>query len=457
MNIVMRSTAALIPYERNPRKNDAAVEAVAKSISQFGFRNPILLDKDGVVVAGHTRLKAAQLLKIADVPCIIIDDLTPEQLKALRIVDNSTAQIAQWDFELLSMELSELPEFNFEDFGLDLDEMKEALLDTSAADDAIPQNEAAEALLNTVWRDWRSDCVTALKALEATRTVSVGLSRNAARIYFLNALYYKKRFPRFATVAYHPHKIAVAGDKYSLLDYFVGVKEFKDERIRFALAENPAWEKAVKGSLPIAGCRQPLDFPADLAQSLIDELCVAGGSVLDPCHGWGGRAVGFMLSSAKTYTGFDPSPETAAGVRDLIDDLQPYVKEKTLKTHEQCFEDAKLKAASFDFALTSPPYYDVEKYTGDNSSHARYKNFETWNTQFYRVMIRNVAAALKAGAFFALQVGNQKYPLEKHAIVHAASCGLSYVETRATGMVNNQADTAEDDGEVTVVFRKASA
>lgn len=121
MKIEMLKVKDLIPYERNPRNNKDAVDVVANSIKEFGFKNPIIIDKDNVIVAGHTRLLAAKKLKIKEVPCVRADDLTDEQVKAFRIADNSTAQVAEWDFDLLKFEIEDLPKFDFADFGLELD------------------------------------------------------------------------------------------------------------------------------------------------------------------------------------------------------------------------------------------------------------------------------------------------------------------------------------------------
>lgn len=122
MNVKEISIADLKPYENNPRKNDSAVDAVAKSIEQFGFKVPIVIDSENVIVCGHTRLKAAQMLGLEKIPCVIADDLTPEQAKAFRLVDNKTAEFATWDFEKLDEELAALTEINFDvsDFGFDL-------------------------------------------------------------------------------------------------------------------------------------------------------------------------------------------------------------------------------------------------------------------------------------------------------------------------------------------------
>ena len=101
-------TEKLIPYINNPRINDNAVDVVAASIKEFGFKNPILIDKENVIIAGHTRLKAAKKLGLKEVPVIRVEDLTENQIKAFRIADNKTVEFAEWDMELLQLELEEL-------------------------------------------------------------------------------------------------------------------------------------------------------------------------------------------------------------------------------------------------------------------------------------------------------------------------------------------------------------
>ncbi len=108
MKIEMRPLAAIKAYEKNPRINDVAVDAVAESISQFGFRQPIVIDTEGVIVCGHTRYRAAQKLGLAEVPVHVATDLTPEQIRAYRIADNKTAELAEWNLDLLPIELAEL-------------------------------------------------------------------------------------------------------------------------------------------------------------------------------------------------------------------------------------------------------------------------------------------------------------------------------------------------------------
>lgn len=118
MNIVEKKLSELKPYEKNPRNNDEAVKYVANSIKEFGFKVPIVIDKDNVIVTGHTRYKASRMLGLEEVPCIIADDLTPEQIKAFRIADNKTSDKATWDIEVLGDELKEvLDSFDMTDFG----------------------------------------------------------------------------------------------------------------------------------------------------------------------------------------------------------------------------------------------------------------------------------------------------------------------------------------------------
>lgn len=104
-------------YEKNPRKNDTAIPYVMNSIKTFGFKNPIILDKDNVIICGHTRLESAKRLKIKEIPCIYADDLTEEQVKAFRLADNKVGEFADWDYSLLEEELLGIENLDILDFG----------------------------------------------------------------------------------------------------------------------------------------------------------------------------------------------------------------------------------------------------------------------------------------------------------------------------------------------------
>ena len=141
MKIVMKQISLLQEYENNPRNNDEAVNAVASSIKEFGFKVPIVITSDNVIIAGHTRLKASIKLGLSEVPCIIADDLNDEQIKAFRLADNKTAELATWDLSKLEEELlnidMDMLQFGFEDLESDIP-------DNATDDDFDPDAEIPE-------------------------------------------------------------------------------------------------------------------------------------------------------------------------------------------------------------------------------------------------------------------------------------------------------------------------
>ena len=124
MEILYKKLEEIIPYDNNPRDNAEAVEYVAASIKEFGFKVPVVIAADGVIIAGHTRYLAAKKLGITSVPCVIADDLSQEQIKAYRLADNKTGELAAWDQEKLAQEL-ELLSMDMDVFGFDLHEETE--------------------------------------------------------------------------------------------------------------------------------------------------------------------------------------------------------------------------------------------------------------------------------------------------------------------------------------------
>lgn len=145
IKIIEKKVADLIPYENNARINDGAVDAVANSIKEFGIKNPIIIDRDNVIVCGHTRIKACEKLGIETVPCVVADDLTDEQIKAFRIADNSTAQIAEWDLEKLQAELENI-DMNMVQFGLQeqIEEIEKSLDNDYGEEFTLPDGDKSE-------------------------------------------------------------------------------------------------------------------------------------------------------------------------------------------------------------------------------------------------------------------------------------------------------------------------
>lgn len=108
MNILQLPLGDIHPYKNNPRKNDGAVDAVAASIEQYGFLVPLVISADHEIIAGHTRYKAARKLGLETVPCVVAEELTEEQIKAFRLVDNKVGELAEWDVDLLPLELADI-------------------------------------------------------------------------------------------------------------------------------------------------------------------------------------------------------------------------------------------------------------------------------------------------------------------------------------------------------------
>lgn len=134
MNIIEKPINEVIPYEKKPRINDNAVPAVMRSIEEFGFKVPIVIDKNGTIVTGHTRLKAAKKLGMKTVPCIVADDLTPEQIKAFRLANNKVAEAAEWDMELLNKELDGIVDIDMSDFNFG------DITDSPSSEDVVEDN-----------------------------------------------------------------------------------------------------------------------------------------------------------------------------------------------------------------------------------------------------------------------------------------------------------------------------
>ena len=146
MKIVNIEISKLKAYENNPRRiPEKAVDAVANSIKDFGFKVPCVIDKNNVIVTGHTRVQAAKKLGLKEVPCVIADDLTPEQIKAFRLADNKTSELTGWDFEKLDLELEELSDFDMGSFGFEVPDEIDTDMFFSRDEPELPKEKEKES------------------------------------------------------------------------------------------------------------------------------------------------------------------------------------------------------------------------------------------------------------------------------------------------------------------------
>lgn len=156
MKVIEKSVNDLIPYENNPRENDGAVDAVSKSIEQFGFKVPIVIDSDNVIVAGHTRLKAAKKLGLKTVPVVVADDLSPEQVKAFRLADNKVHDISIWDNKKLLEELEDLEGSDLFT-GFELGGLFDDTLDEN--DSSVIENNEAGVVYEVVFKSMKREVI----------------------------------------------------------------------------------------------------------------------------------------------------------------------------------------------------------------------------------------------------------------------------------------------------------
>ena len=237
MNTVDRLVNELIPYENNPRDNDHAVDAVAASIKRFGFKVPVVIDKDGVIVCGHTRIKAAKKIGLEFVPCVVADDLTPEEIKAFRLADNKVSELADWNFEALDIELLGINEIDMSQFGFADDgdaeeyEQKKREFEERMASGELSEDdeEYQEFLKKFEAKKTTDDCYTpelVYEAVEQFVEEEYGIKRSKfVRPFYPGGDYQKFKYPTGSVVVDNP--------PFSILSEIL--KFYKENRVSFFL------------------------------------------------------------------------------------------------------------------------------------------------------------------------------------------------------------------------------
>lgn len=356
MNVIEKALSELKEYRHNPRNNDGAVEAVAESIKQFGFKVPIIIDSRGEIIAGHTRKKAAARLGLASVPCIVADDLTPEQIKAFRLADNKTGELADWDFSALEKELEELTAFDVDMSAFGFDE--------SIFDEPFPDfGEALEEERETLQEKF---IVPPFSVLDTKQG------------------YWQDRKDIWKKIIKSDE-----GREQGLLGG--GLKELNEKYF------------GANASLNGTSIFDPV-----LCEILINWFCPKGGKVLDPFAGGSVRGLVSVLLGNE-YTGIDLSEkQIKANIKNYkaIADKQD-LNGDDLRAPKWINDDSRnidlLVKEKHDFLLTCPPYADLEVYSDDprDISNMPYNEFRA----AYKEILFKAADKLKDNAFVAIVVG----------------------------------------------------
>ena len=238
MQVSERLVQEIIPYENNPRNNDEAVDKVAESIREFGFQQPIVIDKDGVVIVGHTRLKAAKKLGLETVPVVVAEDLTEEQAKAYRLADNKTNEMAGWNFDLLNGELFEIDDIDMAAFGFNMEAFADQLVDGSDFFDREDHHDTDREKDNEEYNEFldkfeakktTDDCYTPELVYEAVAEWVAG-EYGVDRTRFVRPFYPGGDYQKFK---YKPDAIVVDNPPFSILAEILAW--YKEHKIDFFL------------------------------------------------------------------------------------------------------------------------------------------------------------------------------------------------------------------------------
>lgn len=344
MKIVYKALKDLKPYENNPRKNAKAVAGVAESIRQFGFRVPIVIDKNNVIICGHTRYKAAKKLKMKEVPTIC-PDLSEEQARAFRIVDNKVGEFSKWDDEMLMEEISELiPTFKMGVFGFKLDDDDKSNYDT-VGDDFTEESTRAGRLQAEI---------TPASVFDSTSE-------------------YKKLYE-------HYQELGILSDSGRTGDLLGKGKE--------DLADKLGYDSLSGTSV----------FNPVLCHCMYKWFNRKGGLVFDPFSGGYTRGI-VAAHLGYNYLGIDLRQEQVDANRAKADELD---LSATWVCDDSLNADLYLENETADMVLTSPPYYDLEVYSDDPQDLSNMKPEDFLDT--YKRILEKAYNKLKNNSFFVVVV-----------------------------------------------------
>lgn len=472
IDLIEMNTGQIAGLPANPRQwTKAQLDNLKASIEE----TPELLEARGCIVdyhegkyvclGGNMRYAACKALGMSELPCYVVPEGTTI-LKKKEIVAKDNGSFGNWDYDALANEWGDL---DLAGWGVSIPPewgAEQNLTTSSATGDGtndgaeIPKDQRVEELLNKAMQENVSEYLKQLDVLLPLGWVRSGLTLGFCKAQFLKAKYYNKRYPRFLSLYFTPQQFCTSANKKSVYDQLIITSQKGKAGIagmRTMTSDGDLNQLITSGAYPIGDARLPLDFPAELAKELIEEFAPKG-NILDPCHGWGGRLVGALLAGAKKYTGIDPSPEAHAGVSKIKSAYLPYCSDTTEEVTliEDCYENCTFKEESFDFALTSPPYFDVEQYHGEKQAHSQYPKYELWKDKFYKPLIHNTFKYLKQGGVFALQVGGQSYPLIADGISIAKEIGFKVEKRQPTNLAfdSNMHNTDEDKAETLLILKK---
>jgi hypothetical protein len=411
--------SVLIPNPENFRKHPKTQQlALDATLDEIGWIQRVIVNKTtGHMIDGHLRVERALAKNEHSVPVLYVELSENEERIALATFD-PLSTLADTDKSILAALLSNI-ECTNEGLG--------GLLGRGHIGEDLssrPSVFSDEQLAKQIGCDWPHP-KTAMEVVQGIITPAMAMAQFNALVrggdvgYYISALFNPHRLETDASVG-QSFVAACKDAKFIEAGSRVIAKQCEGDvhPNMFVKYSSIGW--ASSGRLVY-------EFRPAIARDLYLRYAQHASRVLDPCHGWGGRVIGFLASGlAAKYVGYDPATKTHEGVAELIKFLKQSAAIGTAESICLPFEDADLDAGSFDFALTSPPYYDTEKYSGEKTnSMNRYKTFDAWVEGFYRPLILKTLHALKPGSAFVLNVGNRVYPLGSLAVEIASAMGAT--------------------------------
>lgn len=441
-------TEELKPYANNAKLHPAQqVEQIKESIREFGFNDPIAVWKDNEIIEGHGRLIASMELGIEEVPIIRLDELTDEQRKAYALVHNKLTMNSDFDLALLDLELDDIEldmsKFGFAEIDFDFDEEIKTREGEPHFDNEDIQQKVVDA-----WREYTLEEFVDLIIDEPTA------------MYQYNRLCMGYNDGYNISLLFNPHRLDTDTVKHkSILYGWNNDPEYRKHFARYmvnvsAKVVQPAQYYKYIG-IGTAGYQYVNEFQPYLARDIYREYCKDGDKILDPCGGWGGRLLGVASSGLADieFVETEPASKTYEGllkIKDWLDLGDNY------KLFDQPFEELKIKKNYFDFVFTSPPYFNTEIYSDeDTQSYKNADNYEQWRDSWFFPFVDKIVDALKDDGKALLNVGNVRYPMEKDLKKHLRAKGLKFenINEKKIGGSGIGARTGED-GEPFVLFWK---
>lgn len=454
MNVINMPTGELIPYENNTKIHPPEqVDHIANSIKRFGWQQPIVIDKNKVVIIGHGRLLAAKQMGLQEVPVVYADDLSEEDAQALRLADNKLNE-SPWDMTKLEEELAQLAidGIDMSQFGFD-----EEVLDWDSGTGKESEKTEVTYFSN---EEIKQEIVNGWQFYSTVEQYAEHIIDKASAMYQFNRLCQGYDEGYNISLLFNPHRLDTrTNHKESVFWAWNNAIKYRENFARYLVE--------VGGKVPIkqdyykhiglgyADYQYVNEFQPYMARDIYKKYCKDGDKILNPCAGWGGRLLGFAscLFENAEYVETDPATETYKGLVKLKQFLR---LGDNVKQYNLPFEELDVKENYFDFVFTSPPYFDTEHYsTEENQSYLKYNNYEKWKSGFLLPMIEKILYCMKKGGKCLLNVGNCRYSIDTDIEEYLDGIGIQHERIKDFKIGGaGIGDRTGEDGEPFILFEK---